>query len=55
MYMILSLDEVINLKNRYPEENLFIENAEDVVAMGDFVGSTSGINASGSSKKDFIV
>ena len=55
----LSLDEVINLKNRYPEAEILVhpECREDVVAMGDFVGSTSRIikYASGSSKKDFIV
>ncbi len=55
----LTENEVINLKNRYPEAEILVhpECRSEIVEMGDFVGSTSGIinYASKSSKKDFII
>lgn len=55
----LTENEVINLKNRYPEAQILVhpECRSEIVEMGDFVGSTSGIinYASKSSKKDFII
>lgn len=55
----LTENEVINLKNRYPEAEILVhpECRSEIVEMGDFVGSTSGIinHASKSSKKDFII
>lgn len=55
----LTENEVINMKNKYPEAEILVhpECRNEIVEMGDFVGSTSEIinYASKSSKKDFII
>ena len=59
VHKMMSLDKVKKAKEEHPEAEILVhpECTMDVVAMGDYVGSTSGIinYATASDKKEFII